>query len=80
MDMEYTSAATIRIMGIKKHGDDRNPRCGVSIWVKEQFIHHIYQINRISNRIMEIMVKTGNSIKNISILNTYAPNMQYNGE
>ena len=34
----------------------------------------IYKIN---GRIMEIRLKTGKSINNISILNTYAPHMGY---
>ena len=35
-------------------------------------------INRVNGIIMEILLKTGNNIPNISILNTYAPHMGYN--
>ena len=41
---------------------------------------NIYRINRITPRLMEIIFKTGNHIRNLSILYTYAPRMQYDEE
>ena len=47
---------------------------GVAIALKAHYIPSIYQINRFGNRITESRLKTGYSIKNVSIFITYSPN------
>ena len=50
-----------------------NKRAGVAIAIKKSLPPFVKGIYRTNGRIMEIRLKTGNSIKNVSILNTYAP-------
>ena len=49
----------------------------VSIAIDNEYIPNIYHIKRRNNRIMETRVETGKGINNLSIPNTYGPQMQY---
>ena len=60
--------------------DDNTRRAGVAIAIKNSLIPNVKGIYKTNGRIMEIRIKTGNSIKNISILNTYAPHVGYPAE
>ena len=53
---------------------------GVAIAIKNNLLNNITQVNRINNRIMEIRIKTGKHMRNINILNTYAPDMNHNND
>lgn len=53
-------------------------KAGTSIAIKTKLTDNIIQLNRINSRVMEIRLRTGGKIKNISILNTYAPDMSHN--
>ena len=51
---------------------------GISSIIHNSIIPNITQINRLNGIIMEIRLKTGKNIPDISSLNTYDPHMGYN--
>ena len=65
---------------VRGNENQQNIKGGVAIAIRKTYNNNIYQINRIDKRIIEIRLKTGKSIKNISILNSYAPHMSYDKE
>ena len=52
-------------------------KAGTSIAIKTNLSEYILSITRVNPRIMEIRIKTGKLTKNLSILNTYAPDSNY---
>ena len=55
--------------------ENNTRRAGVAIVIKNYLLRNVKGIYKANGRIMEIRLKTGNSIKNLSILNTYAPHI-----
>ena len=47
---------------------------------KKDLLQYVKSIRKIGGRTIEIRIETGASIKDMSILNTYAPNMGYDIE
>ena len=60
--------------------DELNKKAGVAIIIKNTLVPYIKTIHKINGRIMEIRIKTDKSLKDLSILNTYAPHMGYSAE
>ena len=62
---------------IQTNESETNLKAGAAISIKKTILPLVKGIYRTNGRIMEIRLKTGKSIKDISILNTYTPHTGY---
>ena len=86
MDVEEIENYTIYFGGSIVQGESLNNnqnnynKAGVAIIIKTTLIPLIKNVIRTNGRLMEIRLKTGNLIKSLSIINTYAPHKGYKQE
>ena len=72
----YCSARRDRLPKKEISRQEENKRRG-EIAIEVNYIPIVYFINRVNIRIAEVRLKSGDVVKNLSILNKYAPRAQY---